>query len=343
MFDIQWHATPVQPIGGAFDGTANTFHYTEADRDGELRFGQLLEPGLRKIFFETYMEIKEQYTAIYKMNTSSKATETDWGMGAMPEWTVRADQFAEVAYKTLSPGLERVYTHDAFTQGFMVTKEMMDDEQYREMNKLASAMGRSGRRKVETDAIKILTLGFATLLDGVTANTGGEIYDTSFLFAADHPLLDSVATGDNLMTGELSDVTLKAAIIKMRETVDEAGGLIQAKANKLIIPPALEDTARRILQSTQISGGQLNDTNAYLQSSGIDIVVMDYLSAAAGGSDTAWFVQDSALHELNFFWRKRPEFKWDEDFDTFVAKYRGYMRYSYGASDWRGVIGSQGL
>lgn len=29
-------------------------------------------------------------------------------------------------------------------------------------------------------------------------------------------------------------------------------------------------------------------------------------------------------------------------FDTFVAKYRGYMRFSYGVSDWRGIGGSLG-
>jgi hypothetical protein len=53
-------------------------------------------------------------------------------------------------------------------------------------------------------------------------------------------------------------------------------------------------------------------------------------------------LQDGSRHELNFFWRKRPEFKWAEEFDNFVAKYRGYMRYSYGVSDWRGLVGSSG-
>lgn len=335
LFDLQFHATPVQPVAGTFgfvDGTSNAIHYTEADQTGDLRFGKLLEPGLRKIFFESYMEIPEQYSMVYKVGSSSKAKETDWGMGAFGDWTVRADQFSEVDYKTLSPGLERTYTHSAFTQGFMITKEMYDDEQYNQMDKMAKAMGRSGRAKVEKDAAGYLIGGFATA-----------IYDTKNLFANDHPLLDSAGTGDNLTTGALSDATLKTGIILMRETVDEAGNLIQAKADKLIIPPALEDTARRILNSTQVAGGQLNDTNEYLQSSGISIVVMDYLSAAAGGSDTAWYLQDSSLHELNFFWRTKPEFKWTEDFDTFVAKYRGYMRYSYGVSDWRGLIGSTGL
>ena len=69
---------------------------------------------------------------------------------------------------------------------------------------------------------------------------------------------------------------------------------------------------------------------------------MDYLGEIAGGSDKSWFVQDGSRHELNFFWRVKPEFKNEEDFDTFVAKYRGYMRYSYGFSDWRGMVGSTG-
>ena len=69
---------------------------------------------------------------------------------------------------------------------------------------------------------------------------------------------------------------------------------------------------------------------------------MDYLATTAGGNDKFWFLQDGNRHELNFFWRVKPEFKHEEDFDTFVAKYRGYMRYSYGFSDWRGMVGSTG-
>jgi len=54
-------------------------------------------------------------------------------LGAFGDLTQRRSQADEVAYKTLSPGLERTYTHNAFTQGFMVTREMYDDEQYGQM------------------------------------------------------------------------------------------------------------------------------------------------------------------------------------------------------------------
>lgn len=325
---LQLFTTPVQPT------TDNTHNYTDNDRDNVKNFGKLLEPGLRKIFFETYDEIPEQYSKVYNVNTSNKAVEHDWGMGAFNDWTKRESQFDTVDYTTLSPGLDRRYVHEAFTQGFMVTREMYDDDKYREMQKLPKAMARSGRAKVEKDAMLPLIEGFDELKP---------IYDGKPLFSATHPLVDSDKTCSNLATGALNDANLKEALRLMRETLDEAGNLIQMKANRLIIPPALEDTAIRLLKSTQIAGGELNDTNKFLNSYGIEVVVMDYLGEAAGGSDTHWFLQDSGRHELNFFWRIKPEFKWEEDFDTFVAKYRGYMRYSYGISDWRGLVGSTGV
>ena len=326
--DLQLHSNIVDAIPG------NTHHYSETDRDNVENFGKLLEPGLRKIFFETYDELPEQYSKIYNMETSTKAREHDWGMGAFGDWEKRTSQFDTVAYETLSPGEDRTYVHEAFTQGFIVTREMYDDDQYRQMQKLPKALARSGRAKVEKDAM-------IPLLNGFTV--GSEIYDGELLFSAAHPLLDSAGTTSNLATGALTEANLKKALQLMRETLDEAGNLIQFKATKLIIPPALEDTAIRILKSNQIAGGELNDTNRFLNGYGISIEVMDYLSEASGGSDTAWFLQDASRHELNFFWRIRPEFKWDESFDDFISKYRGYMRYSFGVSDFRGLIGSTGI
>lgn len=313
----------------------NTHHYTREDLLNGTNFGKLLEPGLRKIFFETYDELPQQFPKIYNVEKSTKARETDWGMGAFGDWELRTSQFDTVAYKTLSPGLERTYIHEAFTQGFMVTREMYDDDQYRQMQKLPKAMARSGRAKVEKDAMLPLINGFSV---------AHPIYDGQPLFSDKHPLLDAGGkTGNNLAKGPLTDENLKKAIQLFRETPDEAGNLIQQRATKLIIPPALEDTAIRILKSSQISGTELNDTNKFLSNYGIEIVVMDYLGEAAGGSDTHWFLQDGSRHELNFFWRAKPEFKWHESFDDFVSKYRGYMRYSFGVSDWRGLVGSQGL
>lgn len=339
-FDLQLFATtvPVQPVQGT-----NTAGYLSTDLGqggGGTNFGKLLEPGLRKIFFETYDEEAEQYSKIYNIHTSEKARETDWGMGAFGDWTKRTTQLDTVDYKTLSPGLTRTYTHDAFTQGFMITREMYDDDQYRQMEKFPKALARAGRAKVEKDAL-------IPLINGFSADVGGAgksaIYDGKALFALDHPLLNGGAkVGKNMLTGKLTDANLKLAIQMMRETPDEAGNMMQLRPTRLIIPPALEDTAVRLLKSDLITGSNNNDTNAFLKGKGIEICVLEYLGTAGGGNDNYWFLQDGSRHELNFFWRKRPEFKWAEEFDNFVAKYRGYMRYSFGVSDWRGLVGSNG-
>ena len=47
---------------------------------------------------------------------------------------------------------------------------------------------------------------------------------------------------------------------------------------------------------------------------------------------------DSNAHQATFFWRVKPDFQREREFDTFVQKYNGYMRYSYGVSEWRGLI-----
>lgn len=302
-------------------------------------FAKLLEPGLRKIFFAYYNEHEEEFSKYFKVNTSSKAKETDWGMGAFTDWTNRADEFDVVAYQKLSPGQERTYTHKAFTSGFIVTREMYDDEQYGQMDKLARELARAGRAKLEKDAASVLKNAFSKDIGGTGASA---IYDGVALCVDTHPLVDGGSNkGKNLATGALSAATLQTAIQKMRNTVDEANNLVVYTPDTLLVPRALEFTARTIVNSTNVVGSPNNDIN--MMHGIVKVVPLDYIGTVNGGSDTAWFLIDSKRCELNFFWRVKPEFKATEEFDNFTAKYRGYMRYSFGVSDWRGIVGSTGL
>lgn len=304
----------------------------------EANFGKLLEPGLRKLFYETFDEVPEQYSKIFHVKNSKKAREVDYGLGAMPIWAefgtainkdltgtaVTSGEMPTVPYVTIPAGLERIYVHKEFAQGFMVERKMVDDEQYGVIEKMPKDLARAGRYKVEMDAVSLLKNGF-------TVNG----YDNKPLFAKDHPLLKGDETCSNLIEGELNQENLQKAILAMRSIKDEAGKKVVFKADTLVVPPALEFKAIELLNSTNQPDSELNNVNSIRGK--LKIVVMEFLE-----SDTAWFVMDSTRHELNFFWRVRPEFKREEDFDTLVAKYRGYMRYSYGYSDWRGIVGSKG-
>ena len=266
---------------------------TAANTHVSTNFQKLLEPGLRKIFFESYKEIPEQYSTIYNVNTSKKAKEVDYGLGAFSDWVERTNELDVVAYAKLSATQERTYTHKAFTKGFMIGRELFDDEQYGQMKKMAKALARAGRAKVEKDAMLTLINGFK--------KEGHAIYDGEALFSNAHPLADSDKKGKNLATGALTEANLKKAMQIMRETVDEAGNLVQFIPDTLVVPPALEHVAKVIINSSQVPGSGDNDVNTV--KGAMKIKVMDYLGATAGGSDTAWFIMDSSRHELNFFWR----------------------------------------
>lgn len=308
---------------------------TGATTHQEADFALLLEPKLRKVFYETYDEVPEQYSKIYNVQTSSKAQETDYHLGAMTPWeefgaaipakTADATEMPTVKYAKINPDKTVVYTHKEFAKGFMVERKFMDDEKYGVIEKMTKDLARAGRYKVETDAIEVLNKAF-------TANG----YDGVPLIAATHPLANSTAKGNNLITGALSDVALKNALTLGRKQVDQAGKIIQMKFDTLIVPPALEFLAQELMKSTGKTGGDLNDINVLHNK--FKVVVMDFLT-----SDTAWFLMDSTRHQLNFFWRVKPEFGKEKDFDSLVTKWAGYMRYSYGYSDWRGVIGSTGI
>lgn len=314
---------------------------TGAETHQELNFAALLEPKLRKVFYETYQEVPEQYSKIFKMNTSKKAKETDYGLGAMSPWNEfgsstaaveGATQMPTVPYTTIPAGLERTYVHKEFAQGFIVERKFMDDEQYGVIEKMSGDLARAGRYKVETDAISILNNGFTT-----------NLYDGKPLFSDAHPLLNNTVvtphgTGvcSNLITGALSDTALKNALTLGRKQVDEAGKLVQYQFDTLIVPPELEFVAYELIKSSQKVGTADNDINSI--QGRLKIVVMDFLT-----NSKSWFVQDSKRHQLNFFWRVKPEFKKEDEFNSLAQKYRGYMRYSFGASDFRGIIGSTGV
>jgi hypothetical protein len=56
----------------------------------------------------------------------------------------------------------------------------------------------------------------------------------------------------------------------------------------------------------------------------------------------AWFVRTNCPNGMTFFWRQKPVFDQDNDFDTKNAKAATYMRFSVGCTDPRGVFGSNG-
>lgn len=287
-------------------------------------FQALLEPKFRKIFFDAYSEIPEQYSKIFAIKKSTKAKEYDYHVGGTGVWEEK-EPSGPIAEDSIEHGQEVTYIHKSYAKMISVERELADDDQYNIIEKLPRSLGRGCRVTIEETSISVINNGFAT--NG---------YDAVPLFSATHPLLRG-GTASNILTGaDLVDASLKLALAAMRtQTLTQEGFKMQAEAKQLIVHPDNEFNALTLIHSALTAGTPNNDKNVIQNKLGV--VVLDYLD-----DSDAWFLRDPRLSETNFFWRVRPEFKGTEIFDNMVAKYRGYCRFSVGYSDWRGWMGNPG-
>lgn len=288
-------------------------------------FGDLLAPGFREIFFQKFGERPPEYTELFNVLSSNRQYEDDSyisGFGLIP----KKNEGVEMASDDVIQGFDKRYTHDTYALQYRITREMIEDELYGIIKKLPAALGRSMRITVETDAANVFNRAFNS------SYTGG---DGKELCATDHPLLDGSTQKNELTTpADLTAASLEQALIDIAATTDDRGLLVHLVPQKLVVPPNLEWTARKLLNSTldpDSANNAINPAKNQLQ-----LVVNHFLT------DTdAWFILCDS-HELNWFWRVKPDHMQDNDFGTQDAKFAVRARWSRGWSMPWGVFGSPG-
>lgn len=291
-------------------------------------FADELTPGFRQIFSDKFGEVPMLLEKLFHVNSSEKDSEKDSSIA----WFGMAQQTGEGApidYEDPVQGYDKTYVHLKYTKGFKITLEMVEDGLYGNMSKRPAALGRAMRRTAEDQASLVFRRGFNTsYADGA---------DGKVLFSTSHTRPDGGTAQSNASSTSvaLNEQNLETAIIAMRNQLDDKGQKIDVYPKTLLVPIDLRKTAHIIVDSPQRNNTADNDVNIYKG----EFTILDWIYLT---STTAWFLIDPTAHELNWFWRKRPEMKSDELFDTEYAVYKSTMRLSRGWSDWRGVWGSQG-
>ncbi len=302
---------------------------TKMDRSN---FAALLTPVHRKIFFETYNKKKKQYTDIFKVDEMHAKEETFPHLGAFGKWeeNTEGNDFNQA---DIAMGDIATFTARRFDKAYEVTWELVQDDLYNVLKGFgrggsASKLGNGLQATEESQAADVILKGF-------TENG----YDGVPLFSKNHPLANSTESCSNMVSGALSDETLKEALTMMRLEKDEAGVLVAAHADKLVVHPDWEFTARALIGSTLQAGTANNDKNTLPH---LDVVVWDYLYEA-DGTIKPWFVQDSSMDNLMFLWREKPIFDSEKIDNKMDHRFYGYCRFDTGYVDWRGLVGSNGI
>jgi len=300
-------------------------------------FADLLDPAFRKIYTDATKELSYKYQDVYNVYSSEKNLEKDSSVSGLGQ-LVEKPEGGTMAQDTIYQGYDVTYTHKTYALKTSITKEMVDDDQYREIENRAKGLATAANRTTEESGADLFINAWTAGGGGKSKfQTGGDSYALCY---ASHPRSDGGTAQGNTTTMDLAEDSLEAILIAMRATLDDRGQLMLVQPDTLLVPPALEKEARILLDSTQRVGTANNDINP--MQGALKLVVWDFIGSAAGGSDTAFYVLDSKSHKINWFWRQQANLERDIDFDTKNIEYSLDARWSNGFADWRGIYGSKG-
>ena len=290
-----------------------------------------LVPGLHALFGLEYDSYENQHEEIFDTESSERAFEEEVMLSGFGEAPIKGEG-AAVVYDTAQESFTSRYTHETIALAFALTEEAIEDNLYDTLSsRYTRALARSMNTTKQVKAANVLNNAFNSSF------VGG---DGKELCATDHPTVGNIDLRNELSTAaDLNETSLEQSLIDISDFKDERGMKINAQATKLIIPPALQFVADRLMESPGRVQTSDNDINA-IRNMGMvpqGYVVNNYLT------DTdAFFIKTDVPNGLKHFVRTPVQTSMEGDFETGNVRYKARERYSFGFSDWRGIFGSPG-
>jgi hypothetical protein len=289
-------------------------------------------PIIRKEWDQSLNAVASPLMSLMGVSGSASSVEYSQGVGTfglVPEYnSADADgNPASIIYDTFNPLFEATFTHKEYAKGVAIERKLFDDNRTGQILRKAQSLGHSFGTTRAYHASSILNNAFATV-------TGP---DSVYLCSATHNVSEVDGSHvSNLGTTALSYASVVATLLAGADMDDDRGYPMPSIYNVLYVPTALQSKAYEIVNAIGKPETANNDAN-FLASQGLRVVVDPYLTDANN-----WFMIDSAKASMHALWfnRVNPEISLDPSSDfNLVAKYRGYMRYSFGWDDFRWIWG----
>lgn len=221
---------------------------------------------------------------------------------------------------------------NTYAQAIPISKQLFDDNMHGVWEADVRNFAEQALNTQDYTAFGLFRNGFTTALtaDGVS------IFNTA------HVLIGG-GTQSNSGTAALTPTSLNTAIVNLMEQKDQAGVIQGSTASVLLVPPALWKHAREITDSALIADSGNNNVNVYRSALGITVWTSHWLGAAAGGSDTAWFLL-AKRHGFTRIIRQGMETAltpWQYS-QNLTYNYQANFRENYFCADYAGSYGSTG-
>lgn len=297
-------------------------------------------PIVRKEWFQKMTAVTSPVARFYGVDTSTNPVEYSQGIGdtgLIPEYNANVGEGgpAAIQYGSFNPLFETTFTHKEYAKGLAIERKLWDDDQRGNIKRRAANLGNAAGNTIAVHQSSVFNYAFS-------ATAGHLGADSVALCSATHD--NSPTDGTHVVNRGTSALAYAAIIATQQAGLSmkaDDGTPMPVVYDTLLVPVALGATA---IEETRGSfkPGQADLTPSALTNGGgnpLTIVVDPYLTDANN-----WFMLDStqALLHLLWYWRVRPETTLDPASDfNLVAKYRMYMRYSFGWDDWRWIYGHE--
>ncbi len=289
----------------------------------------LLRPGLAAVFGD-YEMYPSQWTEIFEKHTSDKAVEIEVETKLLGLAAIRQEGAATL-FDDMGQRIVTSYVHKYTSIGFIITAQAMADNLYQSRFPVqAKALKNSMAQTKEV-------LGASILNNGFSANF--PVGDGQALFSTAHPIDTGTYANTFTVQADLNETSLQDAIVAIQVFQDQAGLIVMDKPQKLIVPPALQWTADRLLNSQFRTGTGNNDISAVYNTSAIPqgYRVNQFLT-----DTNAWFILTNADNGFKYYEREALKTSVFADFTTDNLLAKAVERFSFGVSNPRGGFGSSG-
>lgn len=291
---------------------------------------KLLWPGIRDIWGQMYDQHATEYVDLYEVMDSDKSYEQDVQVTPFGIAPIKPEGQAG-QYDSEFQGPVSTYQHIAYFLGYIVTYEELRDNLY---------------KQVSTDRAKANAFSINVTVETVAAFLYNNAFSTTYFTTGDGAALCSAShvnttggTYSNILNpaADLSESALEDACVQIMGYQNDRGLQISIMPESLHIARQEWFNANRILKSVLQSDTANNNINVLKATNAFPkgIKMNHYFTNAH-----PWFIRTNAPKGMKFYWRDRPQFDQDNDFDTKNAKAGTYMRFSVGCTEPRSIFGS---
>jgi hypothetical protein len=259
-----------------------------------------------------------------KADSSAVIMELFKGPGAW-ETTVEEQNLPE---GTPRVGNQKTFSVAKFAKSVKIPYEFFRDNKHSSYENMVAAFARRARTSRDKNAFyPFRAPTTVTTSDGVAFGS------------ASHLNLNGDTVSNLNTSSALTETTLNNAIVDLMEMKSQDGELDGYVPKVLLVPPALFKTACEITKSEQRSGTGNNDTNVFSTQYGISVATSIWIGAAAGGSDSTWFLLADEHSVMRYVREGISTDLVDYIYsENDVYNYKGRFREVVGPMSYEGII-----